>query len=93
MIRVVWLANERGALDMVGVWAPAFFCDACGKHVEGYGNYCFAMREDRATSDVLVAHKGQCTNAIERRIGVTFGWDELTLLPDRLRLNLNLPAS
>lgn len=96
------LAHEDGS----DVFAPVFACDVCGVEIEGQGNYEWLAcqhaveKAGRVTfwDDAVVyfSHKG-CSRELRARFtppqthyDVHWYSDELTLLPGRLLLNLQL---
>lgn len=78
---------------------PAFICDACREQIVGQGNVISKVRYDgdqRQTSPLLFAHKGQCTQAVDAWLnaryllteGWSMIWDELGDFVRQLSHNL-----
>ncbi len=75
------------------LFCPHFYCDACGKRIDlnTDGNYCgYYADGDTLVQPVYVAHKGNCTRALDSVCAVNgklaMSW-ELKDLPNRLQIN------
>jgi hypothetical protein len=65
-----------------GRYAPPLFCDTCGKRITDAGLAAAVTVghpiPEGESSEVLHVHKGECHDAVDRRLGRQAGWDELS---------------
>jgi hypothetical protein len=65
-----------------GRYAPLLFCDTCGKRITDAGLAAAVTVghpvPEGESSEVLHVHKGECHDAVDRRLGRQAGWDELS---------------
>lgn len=85
--------RARATSDSDALWAnagdeittAAFFCDACGKRIEGSGNALW--NPEAVDRTVYFAHKGprDCTRRMDAAFGTRLSWEEMRVFASYLR--------
>jgi hypothetical protein len=77
-----------------GFYAPMLYCDYCKKRITDAGSAAAITvshpMPEGASSDVLHVHKGDCHDAVEKKLGGTAGWEELSRHIMQLNYNVDL---